>query len=282
LLKVTASGTTCLIAYDGNGNVCGLEDASNGTVASQYEYGPFGEVLRATGPMSRANPLRFSTKYQDDETDLLYYGYRYYSASTGRWLSRDPSEESGGLNLYGFVNNNSVDGADALGLLRWGDIVEAQRQLNAQVSAYKCCCDKATAITGVKITGTASGSTVTDTLTFSKIGCVETITIVDYFWWDCVTAQREYDADTSPNRPTGRQAWQDYGWHPGSNPETKSHTGSFIGGIYDNNHWNWQGAILYIYCSKEGHYHAKLAFSEPLEWTWGRGGWGSPHVGRGN
>ena len=35
--------------------------------------GPFGEVVRATGPMARANPFRFSTKYQDDETDLLYY-----------------------------------------------------------------------------------------------------------------------------------------------------------------------------------------------------------------
>ena len=40
----------------------------------QYEYGPFGEVIRATGPMAKANPFRFSTKYQDDETDLLYYG----------------------------------------------------------------------------------------------------------------------------------------------------------------------------------------------------------------
>jgi RHS repeat-associated protein len=52
--------------------------------------GPFGEVLRATGPMAKANPFRFSTKYQDDETDLLYYGYRYYNPSTGRWISRDP------------------------------------------------------------------------------------------------------------------------------------------------------------------------------------------------
>ena len=45
--------------------------------------------------MAKANPFRFSTKYQDDETDLLYYGYRYYNASTGRWISRDPLEEAG-------------------------------------------------------------------------------------------------------------------------------------------------------------------------------------------
>src|SRR5262245_35880752 len=51
--------------------------------------GPFGEVVRATGPMAKPNPLRFSTKYQDDDTDLVYYGYRYYSANIGRWLTRD-------------------------------------------------------------------------------------------------------------------------------------------------------------------------------------------------
>jgi uncharacterized protein RhaS with RHS repeats len=45
--------------------------------------GPFGELIRATGPMAKLNPFRFSTKYQDDETDFLYYGYRYYNPSTG-------------------------------------------------------------------------------------------------------------------------------------------------------------------------------------------------------
>ena len=52
--------------------------------------GPFGEVLRATGPMATANPFRFSTKYQDDETGLLYYGYRYGSYSILRVLEPNP------------------------------------------------------------------------------------------------------------------------------------------------------------------------------------------------
>lgn len=43
--------------------------------------------------MARVNPFRFSTQYQDDETDLVCYLHRYYSPSTGRWLSRDPLEE---------------------------------------------------------------------------------------------------------------------------------------------------------------------------------------------
>ncbi|MEO8353107.1 MAG: RHS repeat-associated core domain-containing protein [Chthoniobacteraceae bacterium] len=78
--------------------------------------GPFGEPLRATGPTAKANPFRFSTKYQDNETGLLYYGYRYYQATTGRWINRDPIEERGGVNLYGFLENSSLGRIDALGL----------------------------------------------------------------------------------------------------------------------------------------------------------------------
>ncbi len=66
--------------------------------------------------MAKANPFRFSTKYQDDESDLFYYGYRYYNPSTGRWITRDPIEESGGLNLYAFVANRPVSRVDRLGL----------------------------------------------------------------------------------------------------------------------------------------------------------------------
>lgn len=35
---------------------------------------------------------------------------------TGRWASRDPIGEAGGVNLYGFVGNNSVNITDYLGL----------------------------------------------------------------------------------------------------------------------------------------------------------------------
>lgn len=50
------------------------------------------------------------------ETALYYYGYRYYDPVTGRWKSRDPIEERGGYNLYGFVDNDGVNSFDILGL----------------------------------------------------------------------------------------------------------------------------------------------------------------------
>jgi RHS repeat-associated protein len=101
--------------YDGNGNVAALVNAADGSVAAQYEYGPFGEVIRATGPLAFTNPFRFSSKYQDDETACLYYGLRFYNPSIARWLSRDPIAEKGGLNVYSFVRNNPVMLIDMLG-----------------------------------------------------------------------------------------------------------------------------------------------------------------------
>jgi len=142
----TNSGTY-FYCYDGNGNVMTLLNASNQTVAAKYEYGPFGEVIRATGPMAKLNPFRFATEYYDDESDMVYYAHRYYNPSTGRWLSRDPMGEPGfevvaqrprqtetidvlgfqltvespnsddpGPNLYGFVGDNPENNTDSLGL----------------------------------------------------------------------------------------------------------------------------------------------------------------------
>jgi len=43
-------------------------------------------------------------------------GLRYYNPSAGRWLSRDPIEEQGGVNLYGMVGNDPLSRWDYLGL----------------------------------------------------------------------------------------------------------------------------------------------------------------------
>ena len=45
-------------AFDGNGNVSALVKP-DGTTSANYEYSPFGELIRATGPMAKLNPKRF-------------------------------------------------------------------------------------------------------------------------------------------------------------------------------------------------------------------------------
>ncbi len=127
LLGMSSPSSAQFVAYDGNGNVNALIDVTNATISAQYEYGPFGELIRATGPMATTNALRFSTKYDDNETDLLYYGYRYYNPSTGRWLSRDPIGKMGGVNLYSFISNQPTINNHALGLLTWQTPIASTR-----------------------------------------------------------------------------------------------------------------------------------------------------------
>jgi RHS repeat-associated protein len=105
-------------AFDGNGNVVAMVvlGAAGGVVAAEYEYDGFGRTLVSSGDFAERNPFGFSTKVTDRDTGLVYYGFRYYDPVTGRWPSRDPIEEEGGINLYGFVGNDAVNGWDYLGL----------------------------------------------------------------------------------------------------------------------------------------------------------------------
>ncbi len=110
-----ATGQSYFPTYDGNGNVTALVRASDGALSASYEYSPFGELLRTTGSYAKTNPFRFSTKFTDDETSLVYYGKRYYDPHNGRFINRDPIEEAGGINLYGFCGNDGINRTDYLG-----------------------------------------------------------------------------------------------------------------------------------------------------------------------
>lgn len=99
-------------AYDANGNVSVLVKATDSSISANYDYSPFGEAIRANGIVAKSNPFRFSTKYADDESESVYYGYRYYAPTTGRWLTRDPINEQGGRNLYAFVDNDPAIRSD--------------------------------------------------------------------------------------------------------------------------------------------------------------------------
>jgi len=93
LLSAPFAGRPVFCAADLQGNVTTLIDALDGNVTGRFEYAPFGETLRTTGPAAALHRLRFSTKYEDAETGLYYYGYRYYDPVIGRWPNRDPLED---------------------------------------------------------------------------------------------------------------------------------------------------------------------------------------------
>jgi RHS repeat-associated protein len=139
LLAITlTSQGTFMVNYDGNGNIVGLVDGHSGALADRYTYDPFGnEINRGKG--SHLNqPFGFSTKFKDEDIGLIYYGYRYYSPTTGKWVNRDPLYEKAPVDhangfifarhhnhnrsslLYAHNANDSINHYDILGLERAG------------------------------------------------------------------------------------------------------------------------------------------------------------------
>ena len=117
-LQSPASSLSC--CYDANGNATEYV-ASDGTVAAHYEYDPFGNTTASSGVSAGVLPYRFSSKYLDGETGLLYYGYRYLLPPLGQWLGRDRLSESGGLHLCAFALNTACNQIDTLGLTSMWD-----------------------------------------------------------------------------------------------------------------------------------------------------------------
>ncbi len=116
---VTTDDRTFIYLYELNGNVGQLVETTTGTdygtIAAKYEYDPYGKRINTATQGEYDQPYRFSTKPVDDETGLGNWGYRYYSYDLGRWVSRDPIGERGGVNLYGYVKNNILIKFDILG-----------------------------------------------------------------------------------------------------------------------------------------------------------------------
>jgi len=194
-----------------------LVSAADGSVAARYEYGPFGELIRATGPMAKTNPFRFSTKYQDEETGLVYYGYRYYDPGTGRWLSRDPLGEEGGMNLYSAMRSNPDNWVDPLGL----DTIFVSFPMTGQSPGYtyRSPTGSTVDIPGDSISATISGEVSADCLNGKPVkvaigpfsGRVDSIlgnSVTFYIWVGLATfrVQEQYNFAFSAGAQTSKSS----------------------------------------------------------------------------
>lgn len=135
LLNLKQSGQNYACLYDGKGNVTSVVDNSQAMVAS-YRHDAFGKLMSKTGALNQ--PFMFSTKRYDEGTGLSYYGYRFYAPAVGRWLTRDPIGEAGGINLYGFVSNDPVNAVDPLGLYGNKDCSYYRKRCAATGNWYYC------------------------------------------------------------------------------------------------------------------------------------------------
>lgn len=108
-----STGARFYYTRDHLGSIREVRDAS-GTVVSRYRYDPYGVRTLVSG--SDKSEFSFTGHYLHRTSGLLLAPYRAYSPSLGRWMSRDPIGEKGGLNLYGYVGNRAVGAVDPLGL----------------------------------------------------------------------------------------------------------------------------------------------------------------------
>lgn len=103
-------------ATDHLGSIREVTD-DTGAVRARYDYTLWG--ARSTNAIT-VNAIEcdfgFTGHYQHGPGALVVAAFRFYSADLGRWLSRDPIEEEGGLNLYGYVLNDPINLIDPFGL----------------------------------------------------------------------------------------------------------------------------------------------------------------------
>ena len=112
-LAIQKDGTWFTYGYDITKNVCEVFGPA-GYIRTAYSYAPFGSVSASENGV--VQNFQWSSEFYDSELDLVYYNYRHYSPALGRFLSRDPIAEQGGLNLYALGENKVLLGVDDIGL----------------------------------------------------------------------------------------------------------------------------------------------------------------------
>ena len=79
---------------------------------ARYEYDVFGAIRSETGTSD--NTRKFTGKEFDADSNLYYYGARYYDPYIGRFTQRDPAGD--GVNWYAYTENNPLRFVDPTGL----------------------------------------------------------------------------------------------------------------------------------------------------------------------
>ncbi len=119
---------------------------ATGALLARFDYDPFGRRVQVagapvgTGIGSFANAqtaidFGYTGHYTNPMLNLVLAPYRAYDPELGRWISRDPIEEAGGLNLYGYVGNSVVNFIDELGLSKCSGILGQMNNKKAAIES---------------------------------------------------------------------------------------------------------------------------------------------------
>jgi RHS repeat-associated protein len=110
---VDTDGTALFYTEDHLGSVRELVDMS-GVVRARYDYDPYGRMTKVMG--DRDSLFLYTGMLWHKQSGLNFAFFRAYDPNLGRWISRDPLQERGGMNFYAYANNSPVRFIDPSGL----------------------------------------------------------------------------------------------------------------------------------------------------------------------
>ena len=114
-------------------------DGSGGAVGHR-DYSPFGETTAYSGTVAFTH--WWSTKPYESDTKIVRYELRDYLVELGRFVSKDPIGEWGGILLYAFLSNQALTQTDNLGLQSQIEGVEKPAQPEERKELVPCACDE--------------------------------------------------------------------------------------------------------------------------------------------
>ncbi len=97
------NGWRAYYAQDHLGSVRDILDANTGSRLKSLNYSPRGQIYNSDGFFEAELEFAGMQLFPFMTNGLLLTYHRVYHTGFGRWLSRDPIEEAGGINLYGYV-----------------------------------------------------------------------------------------------------------------------------------------------------------------------------------
>ncbi len=113
---------------DYRGNTVCLVNTETAEVSEFYRYTAFGvetvigDNLEIKSCEETLCPWRYCSKRYETETELVFFGKRYYSPKVGRWITTDPLGYLDGINRYCYVHNNPLENVDHYGLITCSEI----------------------------------------------------------------------------------------------------------------------------------------------------------------
>ena len=130
-INSTAGGSTLAFA-DQHDDLAGTFTPAGTALASSTTYGPWGQVIAATGP---AVEIGYQGQWTDPLTGQVNMGSRFYSPSKGSFLNKDTAPSGG--SAYAYADDNPVSLTDPSGHSPSGDSSGAGQITQAEVDQAK-------------------------------------------------------------------------------------------------------------------------------------------------